>query len=341
MLIREVAKAIAKAICRKLTPAGRAIVVRDSIPVQDLTTHLPRELLMDLLFSISRRLKIPSIRIAGFYGEIEGSPYDDVILRTYAREGVWSIRFQTEIINRCFKSSSGCLVDVGANIGLTAIPAVKNHSITCFALEPDPTNFRFLERNIFANGLSDKITPINLAAYDRKVEIDFELSPDNLGDHRIRGINASEALTAPQQSEEYRDVIKISAMPLDLILEVRKLQHPIVVKIDTQGSEPAVLRGAKELLLNTDCLVVEFSPYTLARSGFNTDDFFECLEGFPWGYIMALDKDKDRKSQMIDMAPLEFAKISELCKTAERNVHPDNYFDIVLVRNKSFFSENN
>ena len=132
MLIKETAKAIAKAICSHLSPAGRTIVVRDSIPMQDLADNLPRQQLKELLFATARRLNLSSLRVSGQYGEIEGSPYDKVILRQYAMSGTWSPRFQTEIIDRAFRSHEGTFVDVGANIGLTAIPAATNHPAARF-----------------------------------------------------------------------------------------------------------------------------------------------------------------------------------------------------------------
>lgn len=338
MFIRETAKAIAKAICRNLTPAGRAIVVRDSIQPEDLANNLPTENLRDLLFVISRKLQIPSVIIRGQYGDIEGSPYDEVILRSYATTGTWSPRFQSEIIDRSFRNSGGCFIDVGANIGLTAIPAAKNHPIRCIALEPDPVNFNFLQRNIQSNNLAEKIKAINLAAYDRRTALDFELSPNNLGDHRIRS-NDFKALVTPQQHEESREVIRVDAMPIDVILENETLQHPIVVKIDTQGSEPVVFRGAGKLLQQADCLIVEFSPYTLARSGFDENNFFEDLQGFEYGYIIALDKNNENDPPTTSSPPLEISKIFELCKIAAQNKHPDNYFDVVLLKKRDFLLE--
>lgn len=336
MLIKETAKAIAKAICSHLSPAGRTIVVRDSIPMQDLADNLPRQQLKELLFATARRLNLSSLRVSGQYGEIEGSPYDKVILRQYAMSGTWSPRFQTEIIDRAFRFHEGTFVDIGANIGLTAIPAAKNHPITCFALEPDPVNFSFLQRNIELNGLGKKIKPFNVAAYDAETRLDFELSPDNLGDHRIRP-GEGKPLVASQQQEDSRKVIKISALPLDTILAAEALSHPLVVKIDTQGSEPMVFRGATELLKQADCLVVEFSPYTLARAGFDEEDFFRDLQGFTYGYLISLDHEDDDSTD-ISTTPLKFDQIITKCREIALNKHPDNYFDVVLLKQPDFLS---
>lgn len=336
MLINKTAKAIAKAICRHLSPAGRAIVVRDSIPIEDLVDNLPRRLLTELLLEIAQKLNLSSIRFDGQYGEIEGSPYDKVILRRYAITGAWSPEFQSEVIDRVFKFSKGTLIDIGANIGLTAIPATSNHAITCLAVEADPINFDFLKRNIESNKLGLKIKPFNVAAYDRETTLDFELSPNNLGDHRIRPRD-SNPLVSAQQQEEKRKVIRVKALPLDTILATEPLFHPLVMKIDTQGSEPMVFRGARELLKQVDCLVVEFSPYTLARAGFDVEDFFEDLQDFAYGYILSLDHVGGRPTST-SAPPLGFDQVIAKCRLSALNKHPDNYYDIVLLKQPGFDS---
>lgn len=336
MRINESAKAIAKAICRRLSPAGRAIVVRDSIPIEDLAGNLPRHMLTELAFETARKLNFSSICVRGQYGEIEGSPSDQVILLRYALTGTWSPRFQSAIIDRAFKFTEGTFIDIGANIGLTAIPAAANHAITCLALEPDPTNFGFLQRNIELNGLALKIKSLNVAAYDTEGTLDFELSPDNLGDHRIR-TRDSEPLVAPQQQEESRKVIQIKALPIDTIVATEALPHPLVMKIDTQGSEPMVFRGARELLKQTDCLVVEFSPYALARAGFDAEDFFQGLQGFSYGYMLSLDHEEN-DANIATSLPLSFDQIVAMCRQVELNKHPDNYFDVVLLKQPDFLS---
>lgn len=322
---------------KRLSPAGRATIVRDTTPAEDLANHLPRYLLKDMLFAIAKRLNVSSIRFQGQYGEVEGSPRDNVILSHYALTGTWSSKFQTEIIDRIFGTSGGgSFIDVGANIGLTTIPAAKNHPITCFALEPDPLNFKFLGRNIESNGLNeDKVKIYKLAAYSEEAHLDFELSPDNLGDHRIRE-NNSRILSPPLQQEDSRETITINAKPLDKILAEENLPHPIVIKVDTQGSEPKVFIGARNLLKKADCLVAEFSPYILARAGFTCDDFFSELHEFSYGYIISFDR-VDYDLAKIATSPLTFEEVVEICRTRSANKHPDNYFDVLLVKKRDFF----
>lgn len=335
--IKTIAKTLAKVICRHLSPASRSIVARDSIPMQDLVDNLPRNLLQDLLFATARKLKIFSIRVGGQYGDFEGSPHDQVILYHYLQTGTWSPEFQVEVVDHVFRADKGTFVDVGANIGLTSIPAVARHKVDCYAFEPDPANFEFLKRNTEVNKVSDRIKLFNVAAYDSETYLDFELSANNMGDHRIRS-NKNGALIPPQQNEESRKVIKIVALPLDQVFSDEQLAHPILLKVDVQGAEPMVFRGAKELLRKTDCLVVEFSPYTLARAGFNEDHFFHELHDFGYGHILSFDKNIHSLASKPSPA-LPLKEIIDHCRTAALNKHPDNYFDLVLVKRPNFFYE--
>lgn len=328
-------RATARALLHRLPPASRATVVRDAVPVEDLLGNLPKTLLQDLLFGAATSLGVTAIRVNGQLGEIEGSPRDRVILYRYLQTGTWSSRFQREIIDKVFALGEGTYIDVGANIGLTSIPVAAKWGVQCYAFEPDPTNFRFLQRNTELNDVGETIQLFNIAVHEREATLDFELSPENLGDHRIRSSTGAPAI-APKQNENKRHVIKVAAAPLDATLSGANIKHPLVLKIDVQGAEPAVFRGARKLLYEADCLVVEFSPYALARAGADEDDFFRELHGFTCGFIASFDGD-DQDSNRALINPLPLADVIAKCRDASWHKHPDNYFDLILLRREDFF----
>lgn len=79
-------------------------------------------------------------------------------------------------------------VDAGANLGWYTVVMARSVGSAgrVFAFEPEPTNFDLLSRNVELNGLFDRCSIFQLALSDREDTNLFELSPDNLGDHRIR-----------------------------------------------------------------------------------------------------------------------------------------------------------
>ena len=85
---------------------------------------------------------------------------------------------------------------------------------------------------------SNNIVTNQLALFDRKTKIKFELCSTNLGDHRVR-ISESEGLLG----EASRETIFVDADRLDDVVDINRLRRPIAIKIDTQGSEPNVFIG--------------------------------------------------------------------------------------------------
>ena len=116
-----------------------------------------------------------------------------------------------------------------------------------------------------------------------------------------------------------------------MTLDSRELIRPIFLKIDTQGAEVTVLRGARETLKSVDLLVVEFSPYHLARMGFDVTDFIKEIEG--WSYGMILSFDKTTAADAADIGKfLPIEKVAKMLSSLAKNQSPDNYVDVVLSK---------
>ena len=155
------------------------------------------------------------------------------------------------------------LIDVGANIGTIGLLGVhKGHFEKCIAFEPEPHNFKLLEQNVSLNGLNDKFDLRNEALASEAVgTLDFELSKENYGDHRIRV-----KTTSGMHNEGNRKVISVEVNTLDKALENINLDECILF-MDTQGYEGHVLCGANKLIKMNVPVVTEFWPYGLKRSG--------------------------------------------------------------------------
>jgi len=154
-----------------------------------------------------------------------------------------------------------CLVDIGANVGTICIPAVKRGLVeTAIAFEPEPRNFLLLSMNLALNGVSDKIRVVNsaLGAQDGAT-VDFELSPDNFGDHRIRP-----AMLGVSQQLDTRQVINVKTQMLETALMGADVDKSLLF-IDTQGYEAQVLMGATSILRKRPPMVIEFWPFGLDR----------------------------------------------------------------------------
>lgn len=165
-------------------------------------------------------------------------------------------------------AEGGCFLDIGANIGTATVTAFQQRDFAgaiCF--EPLPDNHRLLRENLAANGLAERAKTLNLALSDRDGEAEFEVSPNNSGDGRVRLGGASDSPDA--FGESTRKTLEVRLARLDSLCDDGSLDLSEVslAWIDAQGHEGQILSGAKQLLSSSIPLVTEVWPYGLKRSG--------------------------------------------------------------------------
>jgi FkbM family methyltransferase len=157
------------------------------------------------------------------------------------------------------------IADVGANQGLyTLYFSRQSPKGRVYAFEPDPSLFASLEENIKQNG-AENVLLFNAAAADRTAKLTLRAGRFNRGDNRI--------VPAHLASVETTDV---DAMPLDDAISEGRLD---LLKIDVQGFEVQVLRGAERLILANPDLAIfsEFWPHGLRMAGAGPEEFLEIL----------------------------------------------------------------
>jgi FkbM family methyltransferase len=133
-------------------------------------------------------------------------------------------------------------VDVGANVGFHTVLAAQLVGPTgkVFALEPAPWALELLRANLWRSGVDATVLPI--AASDTAGRVRLALDA---------GHRSGAHLTESAEGAE------VDAVPLDAALPGIVVD---VLKVDVEGAEPLVLRGARALLERSPRLiaVVEF-----------------------------------------------------------------------------------
>lgn len=191
---------------------------------------------------------------------------DQYISARIQKRGSWE-PFETNIMVSML-GPGDVVVDIGANIGwhtvvcgLTIGPSGR---VICF--EPDAANADLLERNVALNHL-DNVRVFRCALSETTGTVQFNRSADNMGDHRIDPVTrGSDSTRVPTDTLDRM----VAAEGLDL-------GKARIVKIDTQGAELMVFRGARQTLtgLPEECAVfVEFSPNLLRRHTPDSADGF-------------------------------------------------------------------
>jgi FkbM family methyltransferase len=247
---------LAKRVFRTLPMAVKSPAVRVMKVLQTQTA-------VGKFYSRAAAMNVVELSVRGDYGVFTQSVADRTMLPTYATTGKWNHEMN-ERLAAFFSKDGGTYVDVGANIGLTLVPLAQNPNVDIIAFEPDPSNFHYLTRNVADNCRHPNVTLHQLAAFREKTQLKFELSPDNLGNHRIRLKEEAGAL-----SEQFRKTIVVEAVRLDDVVEVKR--KPLAVKIDTEGAESFVLEGGPRLLSEAQLFFTEIWPYGIARMGGNVE----------------------------------------------------------------------
>jgi FkbM family methyltransferase len=152
----------------------------------------------------------------------------------------------------------GTFVDVGANIGVLALPAAKKVGPAgrVLAIEASPSVFPYLERNAAANGFT-QVRCVNIAANDVERTVEFYEAPS---DHFGMGSMGAQFDARP---------VSIKARPLDDLLAEANIESVDVLKVDVEGFELNVFRGAQRLLTSKQppTIVFEFIDWAEERLG--------------------------------------------------------------------------
>lgn len=140
-------------------------------------------------------------------------------------------------LRKYFNLNNGTFIDVGANIGKYSIMVGrKSDSIKVISIEASKENFEVLKKNIELNNLHN-IIPLNIAASDRKGMSDFYLACKGLG-------TASSLFEIKKQSKK----IRVKTDTLDNVVKNFNIKKVSLIKIDVEGAEPKVLKGAIKMI---------------------------------------------------------------------------------------------
>jgi FkbM family methyltransferase len=150
-------------------------------------------------------------------------------------------------------------VDIGANVGLYSLNVAKEfkeRAIQVIAIEAHPDNFKALCRNISCNRFEATVTPINKAVSDHQGMVKlFERSHDGARvDSELYSVCDAPNIDGFNILHPEGKTLEVECDTLDNIVKGRRVD---VVKIDVEGAEVHVLKGAKQTLDRIRTIVIE------------------------------------------------------------------------------------
>jgi FkbM family methyltransferase len=181
----------------------------------------------------------------------------------------------------CSAIENPIIFDIGANNGFVASQVaqlLRDKNPKIYAFEPVPSTFMQLKRTIESLGLNSSILPICTALSDEpgiaKISYDDQQSifaqiAEGVSNPRV---GTATALTA--------------VVTVDAVIDTLRLT-PSLLKIDVEGFEPKVLRGARKWVASSarGAVCLELNPTTLNEVGSTTAAVSDLLEGYRFYYL--------------------------------------------------------
>src|SRR6266567_762554 len=179
-----------------------------------------------------------------------------VIIPDVAGGRTWEKLVSERIVDALARCLGGVFVDVGANLGLTTLNVLAAlPSTRVFAFEPGFRQAELLSKTISANGLTRQVTSYRVAL--------GETAGTRLFAVHDRRFDAFDGFVDTGRAP-LRRIVKVETQTLDGWWHAAHCPPVGVIKLDTEGSELWILRGAVELVARLQPIIVlEIQPANL------------------------------------------------------------------------------
>jgi FkbM family methyltransferase len=169
------------------------------------------------------------------------------------------------------------VVDVGSNVGWYSLLAssIVGPMGTVVSFEANPHLVGLLRRSLSVNGFFDRAKVENKAAYSQKGSLTFNIFEQYMG--------SSSLFASEDAAAGYHDKItKLTVDSISLDEYFAPSQRVDYIKIDAEGAEPHVLRGAKRIMSENKniTIMMEFAPAIIRVNFPDIDDFFGELRSY-------------------------------------------------------------
>jgi FkbM family methyltransferase len=177
--------------------------------------------------------------------ELSGDPHMEAEL---AKCGSYMFRD----VEACFPFAHDTVLDIGAHVGLWAIPVSKHAHV--IAIEGNQTTAQQLKANVERNNANVSVVESIIGNPSKKY---------------------SES-GGPSGTNHYLEGGEREALPLDHFCT----PLPSLIKIDVEGMEPEVLASGKQMLAHKPKIFLEVNPKMLKRHGYTSRDIEAQLHGY-------------------------------------------------------------
>jgi FkbM family methyltransferase len=195
-------------------------------------------------------------------------------LRNYENDTVSGEKAFIKFLKAHKKLDSGAILDIGANVGNYST-MLRNSAITLpiFAFEPHPVAFRKLSEAAVAYNFT--AVPEG-AGETRSTTVIYDYQGDGGSEHASMYKGVIEQLHKGKAEE-----VAISITTIDEFVIAHGISKIALLKIDTEGHELSVLKGAKQTIASgmAEVIQIEFNEMNIISRTF-FKDIVDILPGY-------------------------------------------------------------
>lgn len=248
----------------ELEPIEMPAPAREPEPEPVPVTVLPAPVETQRYFPISADMGIARLTDGHF---VYVDPLDEAVGAHLIARGYWESWIHKAVCDLVRPGDH--IIEVGANFGVYTLAMARligeEGSLLSFEANPDLAGL--VERSIKFNGYAGRARLVAKAAADAPGELSFGVSRRNAGGGTLS--------TDPSGLGTDSRLITVPAARLDDEAD----QDVRLIRMDAEGSEPLILRGAKRLLKRRDIVVI--MEWDIIQMGSRTDvpDYVAWLSG--------------------------------------------------------------
>lgn len=183
------------------------------------------------------------------------------------------------VISEVLKQGS-IFADIGAHIGYHTLIArnMIGDSGKIYSVEANAENYRMLCDNVSINAY-ENIQCVNAIVSDVDGQGNLFINRDNDGGHSLWDCSQ---LNWNQATNKNRKMIMMPSITIDTLMDHFSIPHIDLIKIDTEGAELSILKGAKKALQDGKIrnAVLEIHEYGLKALGGSPGELFDFMLGF-------------------------------------------------------------
>jgi len=179
---------------------------------------------------------------------------------------------------------SPVVLDIGANSGAFSLIAAVNPNMHCFAFEPNPSAYDILRRNIALNNLEGNVEAFQLALAETSGTATLKVPASGEQD-------GFACIGDPVRFTDWTE-FEVPVSTVDDFVKEQGIERVDLIKIDTEGCELFVLKGARSL-------IERWHPYILCECyelntrqfGYHPSEISKLLSSFGYSQMWVSNED--------------------------------------------------